>query len=99
MTEEYLGYINVAIENVKRVYELAGDEYTIILTADHGGHDRSHGTDLPEDMTIPPFFIGKRFTPGKQLEGVSILDLAPTVADVMGIPVPEEWEGKGLANA
>ena len=98
MTEAYLGYVKIAIENVKRVYQLAGKDHTIIITADHGGHDRNHGSQMDEDMTIPTFFIGPRFTPGKELEGVSILDLAPTIADVMGVPVPEEWEGKSLAN-
>ena len=28
-------------------------------------HDFSHGTDMPEDMTIPPFFLSKNFTPGE----------------------------------
>lgn len=98
MTKEYLHQIHVAIENVKRVYELAGHDHTIIVTADHGGHDRIHGSQMDEDMIIPTFFIGPRFTPGKKLEGVSIMDIAPTVADVMGVPVPEEWEGKSLAN-
>lgn len=97
MSEAYLQYINVAVENVKRVYEAACEsyeDYTIVVTADHGGHDRLHGTRMKEDMTIPTFFIGKRFEPGKELTGVSILDLAPTIADIMGVPIPREWEGK-----
>ena len=100
MSEPYLGYIHVAIENVKRVYEAiqevrekTGDNYTLIITADHGGHDRLHGTQMKEDMTIPTFFIGDRFEPGKQISDVSILDLAPTIADIMGVPIPREWEG------
>jgi len=98
MTDTYLAYVSTAINNVKRVYEACGDEYTIIVTADHGGHDRSHGSTLPEDMTIPQFYIGARFTPGKILENVSILDTAPTIADVMGISTAPEWEGKSLAE-
>ena len=100
MSEPYLGYIHVAIENVKRVYEAiqevrekTGDNYTLIITADHGGHDRLHGTQMKEDMTIPTIFIGDRFEPGKQISDVSILDLAPTIADIMGVPIPREWEG------
>ncbi len=96
MSDAYLGYINAAVENIKRVYEAAGDEYTIIVTADHGGHDRSHGTDLDEDMTIPMFFIGSEFGAGKELSGVSILDLAPTIADIMSVPVAPEWEGSSV---
>ena len=96
MSEGYLEVINDAINNVKRVIEEAGDEYTVIVTADHGGHDRAHGTDMPEDMTIPMFFCGKEFAPGQELHGVSILDLAPTIANIMSLSVPREWEGKSI---
>lgn len=99
MSETYLQYVNAAIDNVRRVYEAAGDEYTIIVTADHGGHDRGHGSDSPEDMTIPMFFIGDRFEAGKKLENVSILDIAPTIADVLSVIPAPEWEGKSLARA
>ena len=98
MSEKYLRYISAALDNVKRVYEACGQEYTIIVTADHGGHDRTHGTDMPEDMTIPQFFIGPRFTPGKELTDISILDLAPTIADVLGIPADSQWEGGSVAS-
>jgi phosphopentomutase len=79
-----------------RVIEKFGDEYTVIITADHGGHDRMHGTDMPEDMTIPMFYIGKDFEPGRELSGISILDIAPTIAKVMGLLPEKEWEGKAL---
>ncbi len=98
MSETYLDYISHAISNVKRVIEETNGEYTVIVTADHGGHDRCHGTDLPEDMTIPMFFCGKQFKPDEELEGVSILDIAPTIADIMNIPPAREWEGKSLVN-
>ena len=103
MSDAYLHYVNVAIENVKRVYEAikevhekTGDHYILIITADHGGHDRIHGTQMKEDMTIPTFFIGNHFEPGKELKDVSILDLAPTIAELMGVPKAPEWEGKSL---
>ena len=96
MTETYLSYVAAAIDNVRRVYEEFGEEYTIIVTADHGGHDRGHGSHMPEDMTIPMFFIGKDFEAGKKLEGITILDIAPTVVKVMGIAPAREWEGKAI---
>ena len=98
MSETYLDYISKAIDNVKKVIEEVKDEYCVIVTADHGGHDRCHGTDLPEDMTIPMFFYGEPFIQGKELENVSILDITPTVADIMGINPVREWEGKSLVN-
>ena len=99
MSEPYLKCLHDAIDNVKRVIEEVGDEYTVIITADHGGHDRSHGTQLPEDMTIPMFFIGPDFEPGKQLDGVSLLELAPTVAALMGVPAAREWEGNSIVKS
>ena len=36
------------------------------FTADHGGHDRTHGTDSPEDMTIPFIIKGKDFKAGEK---------------------------------
>ena len=96
MSEAYLDYINRAISNVKRVIEETNGEYTVIVTADHGGHDRSHGSDMDEDMTIPMVFYGPQFAPGKELSGVSILDIAPTIATLLGTEPDEEWEGKSL---
>ena len=57
MSTVYLDFINRAISNVKRVVEETNGEYTVILTADHGEHDRAHGSDMYEDMTIPMFFM------------------------------------------
>jgi len=96
MSKEYLRRVSIALDNVKRVWEAFHEEYTIIITADHGGHDRSHGTEMPEDMTIPQLYIGPDFEAGKALENVSILDTAPTIAKIMNVPVPREWEGKSL---
>lgn len=96
MSGEYLHYVSVALDNVRRVLDGFGEEYSVVVTADHGGHDRCHGTDMPEDMTIPLFFFGRDFTPGKELENVSILDVAPTVADLMDVLAADEWEGRSL---
>ena len=96
MSEEYLRRISIAIDNVKRVVDLYGDEYTVIIVADHGGHDRTHGTTNPEDMTIPFFFRGKAFVPGVIDRELSLLDIAPTIAAVMGIEPEREWEGRSI---
>lgn len=96
MSDAYLACIYEAIDNVKNVVDAVGDTYNIIITADHGGHDRSHGTELSEDMTVPMFFMGDSFPKGKELETASIMDIAPTVAALMGISPAREWEGKSI---
>ena len=96
MTDEYLRRVSIAIDNTKRIFDAFGNEYSIIIMADHGGHDRSHGTTLPEDMTIPFFFYGEDFEKGKEIDGISLLDIAPTIAKLLGIPPEKEWEGKSV---
>ena len=98
MSEEYLRRISIAITNVKRIIEKFGEEYSVIIMADHGGHDRSHGTELPEDMTIPLFFYGPDFTPGENIDNASLLDIAPTIADIMDIECDSDWDGRSLAK-
>ena len=98
MSDEYLRRINIAISNVKRMIDNFGDEYSVIIMADHGGHDRSHGSNLPDDMIIPLFFYGPNFAPGEIIDNTSLLDIAPTIADIMGIQSDSDWEGKSLLN-
>ena len=98
MSEEYLKRISIAIDNVKRMIEQFSDEYSFIIMADHGGHDYSHGTDSPEDMTIPLFFCGEEFAPGENIKEASLLDIAPTIAAIMGISTEPEWKGRSLIN-
>lgn len=96
MSEEYCKIIGTAVEQVKKVLAACGDEYTVLVTADHGGHDRMHGLEIPEDMTIPMFFFGPEFPAGRELHDLHILDLAPTVTDIMGLPAVPEWEGHSI---
>lgn len=98
MSEEYLRRISIAIDNVKRMIEKFGDEYSVIVMADHGGHGRNHGSDCTEDMIIPLFFYGPDFAPGEITTETSLLDIAPTIAAIMGIKGEPEWEGKSMIN-
>ncbi len=93
MNEKYLQTLSAALDNVKRVIDACGDEYAIIVTADHGGHDRTHGTEMPEDMIIPNFFFGKMFPKGVKFEGGHLLNLVPTIAKIMGVEPSPDWDG------
>lgn len=93
MGPEYLQAVRTVWEQIERVMDAAGDGYTVIITADHGGHDRVHGTDLPEDMTIPVICRGQAFQPGEISREVNIMDLAPTIVKLVGAAPAAEWEG------
>lgn len=96
MTEEYLRRASIAIDNVKRMIDAFGEEYSVIIMSDHGGHGRSHGSTMPEDMTIPLFFYGKDFAAGEIKEELSLLDIAPTIAKLMDVEPDREWEGRSV---
>lgn len=96
MSETYLQVVSEAWDCIRKVRENVPDDYDVIVLADHGGHGRSHGTDIPEDMTIPVILNGPDFEKGKIIEGVSIKDIAPTVAKLLGADRAREWEGKAL---
>ena len=99
LSEEYEKAIYNAFDCIERVWRALPADYTMIIQADHGGHTRGHGTEMPEDMTIPVMICGKRFAAGKDLGEISIKDIAPTVAALLDTPCAEEWEGKSLVPA
>jgi arylsulfatase A-like enzyme len=51
---------------------------------------------MPEDITVPAIFYGRDFTSATQIDKLSIIDIAPTIADVLEIKKPVEWEGKSI---
>ncbi len=98
MSAPYLGAVAEADACIGLVQEALSDDTLLIVMADHGGHDRGHGTAMPEDMTIPLIFSNHPDLEAAQVlpERVSIMDVAPTVAGVLGVAVPRVWEGRGL---
>ena len=96
MGDEYIGAVREAWQDIKRTLDVLDEEYTVIITADHGGHDRTHGTLMDEDMTIPFFIKGKDVVPGELKDDVSLKDIAPTIAHLLDATPAAEWEGKSL---
>jgi len=94
MSPEYMECLRTAWDCIERIYNELPEGYTMIVTADHGGHARTHGTTMPEDMTTPMIFNGPRFEAGKELFDVSIKDVAVTAAKLLEVPAADEWEGK-----
>ncbi len=93
MSDLQLFAVNNAVSCMKKVVEEVSEDYTVIITADHGGHDRCHGTEIPEDMTIPVIIRSKEYPIGKIEKPVSIKDIAPTITKLLNVPADREWEG------
>ena len=99
----YMAAVKHVFENLFNVLEALPDDYTVIITADHGGGgydgNNKHGTTAPVDMLIPMIIIGDGFDAGASLgDDISILDVAPTVLDLLGVEAETYWVGHSLAD-
>lgn len=81
------------------------DDTLVVITGDHGEafgdpHDqRGHGyTAYQEDVNVPLILWNPRlFSGGQRLDTIgSHVDLSATVAELLGIPPPGEWQGFSL---
>jgi len=98
MSWEYLNVLqqaDEAIASILRTLDDKGlrDETLVIVTADHGGHDFSHYTELPADMTIPWVISGPGVVPGELTVPINTTDTAATAAWALGYDLPSEWDG------
>jgi predicted AlkP superfamily pyrophosphatase or phosphodiesterase len=74
-------------------------ETLLIVTADHGGHNTTHGTSQPEDMTIPWIASGPGIRAGRLATPIHTHDTAATAAFALGLPLPIEWDGVPVMEA
>lgn len=100
MSDGYLEQVAYVDGQLGRLLAGLPEEYTVLVQADHGGHDRSHGTEMDEDMTIPWIIAGPGIRQGHTISApVSLIDTAPTLARILGVPVDEDWEGRCIDEA
>lgn len=90
-----LGHI---VQSLRRAQLL--EQFTWLILADHGGHDHTHGTAAPEDVTIPWILSGKGIKRAHALQTpVRIIDTAATIAYLLGLTIPAVWDGKPVWEA
>lgn len=95
MSPQYLAQLERVDTQLGRALAALPADAHIIVQADHGGHERNHGTDLPEDMTIPWMAVGPTVRAGYAIQSdVSLLDTAPTLARMLGLKASSQWEGR-----
>jgi len=78
------------------------DNALVIITGDHGDGlgergNYSHTQHLfQEDISIPLLIYDTDDTPYSNLEFATHVDIAPTIVERIGLPIPESWHGKSL---
>jgi len=71
----------------------------IVVTADHGHTGRGgHGGLEPEVLTVPLIMAGAGVRPGADSLDAHLIDIAPTVSTLLGIPAPGHGLGRTLVE-
>ena len=74
--------------------------YSLIVTADHGGQGRNHGSSDPQDVTIPWIAWGQGVKQGALASlSVRTVDTASTVLWILGVAEPTNWSGTPVIEA
>jgi predicted AlkP superfamily pyrophosphatase or phosphodiesterase len=95
MSDGYLEQVGRLDDAVGTLIDQLPTDVTVLIESDHGGHDRIHGTDLPEDMTIPWMVSGPGIKKNYEITSpVSLLDTAPTLARILSLTPHPNWEGR-----
>jgi arylsulfatase A-like enzyme len=79
------------------------DNAVVVVTSDHGEEFREHGRVLhgfalyEESVRVPLLMVGPGIREGRVIEQpVSLIDLAPTLLDLAGVPPHASFEGRSL---
>jgi predicted AlkP superfamily phosphohydrolase/phosphomutase/tetratricopeptide (TPR) repeat protein len=94
---------------LQRLLEIAGEDTTVILCSDHGFHsDHLRPRVTPREPAGPAAWHreygilvinGPGLQQNHQVCGASLLDIAPTLLTLAGLPVGRDMDGKVLVNA
>jgi predicted AlkP superfamily phosphohydrolase/phosphomutase/tetratricopeptide (TPR) repeat protein len=92
-----------------RLMQLAGPDCAVMVLSDHGFHsDRLLPDHIPAEPAGPAHehrdfgvfaLRGPGVRAGQRVYGASVLDIAPTVLHLFGLPAAKDMDGKVLVNA
>lgn len=100
-----LQVVDQALDELLTALREAGrlDDAIVVVMGIHGEEffehgSAGHGRNLREESIRVPLLIRapKLLAPGKVSTPVDLLDLAPTLADLVGAPAPDGWQGESL---
>jgi predicted AlkP superfamily phosphohydrolase/phosphomutase/tetratricopeptide (TPR) repeat protein len=92
-----------------RMMALAGEDTTIVLCSDHGYHsDHLRPKETPKEPAGPAVWhrdqgviamAGPGVKQGETIVAANLLDIAPTVLNLLGLPAAKDMDGKTLTQA
>jgi len=102
MSPTYLYELGNTDREIGRLLQALDDldlrEHTlIIITADHGGHDGVHGSQMREDLLIPMIINGVGVEARTVLRETSNTQVAATVLYALGLDIPDDMAAPIMA--
>ena len=99
--EAYDWEISHVDREIQRLFEAVPEDALIVLAADHGerflrGNGIGHLGTSPGGLHVPLAFCGPGISPARVDSPVSLLDLAPTLLELAGLPAPASFLGESL---
>jgi len=99
--------VDASIGRLREALDAAGvaDETALVVAGDHGEEFMEHGNlahypKLYDSLVHVPFVLGVPGARGRRVDDAVGLDtLSPTVCDLLGVDVPDVWEGRSLLPA
>ena len=86
-------------DDIAAIVAAAGPATTAIITSDHGTSDAGHhGSGEPVTRRTPLVLSGAAIARGRVLDARQT-DVAPTIAALLGLPIPAPAEGEVLVDA
>jgi hypothetical protein len=96
---EYQKYAEHIDSLIEKLHENMGEDTDLIVTSDHGQIDRGgHGGWEDVVTHVPLLLYGKMVKPGSYGMAEQT-DIAPTMAAILGLPMPPYSQGRILAEA
>ncbi|MEP6622233.1 MAG: alkaline phosphatase family protein [bacterium] len=93
IARRWLHVFSPTSDTVRMVVTLAPFSYPLATTY------ASHGSPHDADAHVPLVFAGQWFSPGRRSEFVRTVDLAPTLAAILGVQPTEKLDGHVLSAA
>jgi membrane-anchored protein YejM (alkaline phosphatase superfamily) len=104
--DRYDDKVTQADDVIRQVFNALGakhylDDAVVVVTADHGEglgeRHWAHGWNLyNEDIRIPLLLYDAPPASYRNLAYATQVDIAPTILDRLGLPIPASWEGRSL---
>lgn len=95
-SDAYLAAAARVDELLGELVGVAGPETAIVVTTDHGGVGRTHADPVLDTLETFVVVRSQRVAPGSCWRAATILDIAPTVTDLLDIEPEPRWSGRSL---